>query len=87
MKLKAGYVLRTVAGQNVVIPTGSVSINFNGIMTLNKTGKVIFEALSEDLNITELSKLIQDKFEVDREIATQDVLDFIQVLKERNMLE
>ncbi len=45
MKLKPGYIVRSIAGETIVVPTGEEAIRFNGIMTLNKTGKVLFEAL------------------------------------------
>ena len=47
MKLKANYVLREVAGENIVIPVDSEAINFNGIMTLNETGKFLWNQLKQ----------------------------------------
>ena len=34
MKLKEGFILRTVAGETIVVPTGS-ALNLNMMITLN----------------------------------------------------
>jgi hypothetical protein len=44
MKLKEGFVLRDVAGSCVVVPTGT-DLNFNGMISLNDTGKVLWQRL------------------------------------------
>ena len=44
MKMKDGFVLRTVAGETVVLPTGGVT-NFDMMITLNDTGKVLWQQL------------------------------------------
>jgi hypothetical protein len=36
MKVKSGYVLKSVAGQYIVVPTGTEAINFNGYLILMK---------------------------------------------------
>lgn len=38
MKIKKGFVLRSVVGSRVVVPMGNEAINFNGMITLNETG-------------------------------------------------
>ena len=37
MKLKQGFILRQVAGENVVVPAGD-ALNLNMMITLNSTG-------------------------------------------------
>ena len=44
MKLKDGFILRTVAGETVVLPTGGVT-DFDMMITLNDTGKFLWERL------------------------------------------
>ena len=45
MKLKEGFILRTVAGETVALPTGGLT-NFDMMITLNDTGRFLWEKLS-----------------------------------------
>ena len=45
MKIKDGFILRNVAGNNVVVPIGQATIDFNGMIILNDTGAFIFEQM------------------------------------------
>lgn len=37
MKLNPDYILRNIAGEQVVVPTGQAGQKFNGLITLNST--------------------------------------------------
>jgi len=87
MKIKHGYVLRKVAGENIVVPTEEAALNFNGILTLNETGKVLWERLQTGASKGLLVDTLVDRYEVDEETATKDVADFIKVLKGKNILD
>jgi len=86
MKLKPGYIVRSIAGETIVVPTGEEAIRFNGIMTLNKTGKVLFEALQKETKPEELVELLTDRFEIDKLTATNDVFEFVNRLKEKGLM-
>ena len=47
MKLKAGFTLKEVGNQFMVLPVGEGALNFNGIISLNKSGKFLFELLQK----------------------------------------
>ena len=38
MKVKDGFVLRAIAGSNIVVPVGAATAQFNGMITLNDSG-------------------------------------------------
>lgn len=87
MKIKDAYILKEVANQYVVVPTGKEVINFNGMMTLNRTAKLLFEALQEDKEIDELVNLLVEHFDISMKQAHIDVLDFIKILESKKMFE
>lgn len=87
MKIKANYVLREVAGQNIVVPVGKETLKFNGMINLNNSGKFLWNLLKEDKTIDDLVKALMDKYEVSEEVALTDINKFIAVLKENNFLE
>ena len=47
MKLKDGFILREVAGEHVVIPTGD-ALDLNMMITLNETGCTLWKRLEEE---------------------------------------
>ena len=47
MKLKEGFLLRQVAGQTVVLPTGG-ELDVNMMITLNDTGAFLWHRLAEE---------------------------------------
>ena len=87
MKIKHGYVLRKVAGENIVVPTEEAALNFNGILTLNETGKVLWEMLQTGASEGQLVDVLVDRYEVDEDTAMKDVADFIRILKGKNILD
>ena len=86
MKLKSGFVLRDVAGSCVVVPTGA-QINFNGMITLNETGKFLWIALENDTDIDSLVAAILAEYDTDEETARVGVEGFIAKLRENGFLD
>ena len=63
MKIKDGFILRNVAGNNVVVPIGQATIDFNGMISLNDTGAFIFEQMLNEITRDELVQaVINDAF-------------------------
>ena len=86
MKIRDTYILRSVAGENLVVPVGG-GVNFNSVITLNGTGKFLWEKLSSDTQETDLVEALLFEYDIDRETAERDVAAFIEKLKENDILE
>lgn len=87
MKIKTGYLLRDIAGQTIVVPIGAEAVKFNGIVTLNKTGRVLWNALLVEKSVEELVQVLLSQFDVDEATALRDVIAFVDKLKNANLLE
>jgi hypothetical protein len=88
MKIKQGFLLRNVADVNVVVPVGEMSVDFNGIITLNDTGKFLFEQLmTKDTSEDELLRSLISEYEVDEETAGADIREFAAKLREADLFE
>jgi hypothetical protein len=87
MKIKSGYLLREVAGQFIVVPVGNQAISFNGIITLNKSGKVIWEVMQKETSVEEIVQALKKVFEVSDEVANKDVNTFLETLKKHSLVE
>lgn len=85
MKLKEGFILRTVAGQTVALPSGGVT-NLDMMITLNGTGKFLWEKLAVGAEKDELVDALLAEYDVDRERAASSVDAFVARLKELDFL-
>jgi sensor domain CHASE-containing protein len=85
MKLKEGFVLRTVAGETIVVPTGS-TLNLNMMITLNSTGKFLWEKLEQGIETDELVEALLKEYDVDETTAKAHVLAFVEKLNANGFL-
>ena len=85
MKLKEGFLLREVAGQNVVLPTGA-ALDLNAMITLNDTGCTLWKRLERGAERDELVAALLDEYEVDAPTAENAVDGFVARLKELDLL-
>lgn len=86
MKLKDGFVLRQVAGQTIVLPTGA-NVDLNVMITLNETGKVLWNCLERGAEESELVQALLAEFDVDEAMAKSDVADFVARLREHDFFQ
>ncbi len=87
MKIKSGFVVREVAGQNIVVALGEATKIFNGMIKLNETGRIIWDMLSVGSEKEDIVNRIMDEYEIDRETVEGDVDAFINTLQGAKILE
>ena len=85
MKLKDGFILREVAGQTVVLSTGS-ALDLNTMITLNETGKFLWERLQSETDEAALVAALLGEYEVDEETAKGSVARFVGKLRDNGLL-
>ena len=81
MKLKEGFMLQDLAGQWVILPYGDTCSDFTGVLTLNETGKVLWEALEAGGDKAALVKALTSEYQVTEKEAAEDVDAFLQSLR------
>ena len=87
MKIKDNFILRKVADSYVVVPVGRLTLNFNGIITLNETGAFLFELLQKGAEREELIDRLLAEYDVTPERAAADVDVFLEKVKASDVLE
>jgi len=80
MKIVKEFILRDIAGESVLVPTGETTQEFNGLITLSETAKIIWENLEKVDSLDEMVALILDEYEIDEETAKNDVIGFVGAL-------
>ena len=81
MKIRKGFVLREVAGRQVVIATGDAAKNFNGIIKLNESAVMLWKMIEKGADEECLAQKIIETYEVDEATAYNDVSMFVTKLK------
>ena len=87
MKIKKGFVIRVVGGENVVVPVGEMSKNFHGMINLNETGAFLWRFFSEEHTLEEGVDALCGEYEVERERAAADVDRFAEILTRNGFVE
>lgn len=73
MKIKEGFVLRTICGQSVIQGEGTPNVNFSKLVSLNESAAYLFKAVGkEEFTAERLADLLMEEYEVDRERALAD---------------
>ena len=87
MKIKDSFILRKVAGSNVVLPMGASSAKFSGMLNLNETGVFLWENLKKDISEDDLVNTMLSEYNVGADQAREDVKDFLNTLRAAGVLE
>ena len=86
MKVKKDFVLREIAEDYVIIPTGKTVLEFNGLITVNEVGQSIWKMLQDEVSFEELVQGILDEYEVEEAVAREDIQEFLDKLAEGGIL-
>ena len=86
MKIRDGFILKSVAGKNIVVSVGA-EVNFNGMLTLNDTGVFFWELLQNEITKEEMLKKITAEYDIDEETASRDIDSFTEKLCSSGILE
>ena len=86
MKLKEGFLLREIAGRVVVVPSAD-TLDLSLMISLNGTGRFLWERLEKGASHEQLVAALMDAYEVTEELAEKDVSAFVEKLRQNNCLE
>lgn len=80
MKQNPNFLLREVADSLVLVPVGEATKAFPGMITMNPTGKFLWELLTEEQTPDSLTEALLERYDVPRETAAKDVAAFLEKL-------
>lgn len=86
MKIREGFVVCKVGGKTVAAASGELSARFNGMITLNEAGQMLFERLQNDTTEEELADLLVSAYGITKEQALSDVRAFLAPLAKAGVL-
>ena len=79
MKIKNGFVLRQVCGENVIVGEGLGAVNFGKLLALNETAAWLWKQAQElgDFTVDALTDKLCEEYDVESDEARQDVARII----------
>jgi hypothetical protein len=73
MKIKEGFVLRQMCGENIVAGEGLQHINFNKLISLNESAAYLWkELVDKEFTQQEMAELLIKRYGIDEQLAMSD---------------
>ena len=73
MKIKKGFVLREMCGENIVAGEGLEHINFNKLVSLNSTAAFLWKKVSDqEFTAEQMAQYLVEEYGIDMELALKD---------------
>ena len=73
MEIKKQVILRSVAGEHMLIPVGETVFEYNGIFMITESGKFLWENIVNGADENELADLLAKEYGIDSATALEDV--------------
>ncbi|MCD8382727.1 MAG: PqqD family protein [Clostridiales bacterium] len=70
-----------------MIPVNEAAVDFRGIMSLNESGKLLWDRLQEESTEKDLVETLLDAYDTTPEVAERDVSVFLDQLRAQNILQ
>ena len=80
MKRNKNFILRKIAGESIIVPTGEATKKFIGLFSPNRVATFVWEHIEEVADTEEMIRLVLEHFDVDEETARTDVEGLIREL-------
>lgn len=87
MRVEKEFVLREIAGDYIIIPTGSTVLEFNGLITVNEVGVTLWKMLQKEVTMEQLVSGILEEYDVEEAVAREDILEFLNTLEKGGILK
>ena len=75
MKVKNGFNLREVCGENIIVAEGDENIDFSNIISMNESSAYLWQEVQKLNNFTidTLTQLLCEQYDIDEATAKKDV--------------
>ncbi|MCR4613759.1 MAG: PqqD family protein [Bacteroidaceae bacterium] len=88
MRIKEGFELRNICGENIVIGHGLENINFTKVISMNESAADIWNQLvGKEFTLDDMVRVLTDNYEVDEETARRDCEKLLKDWQEAAFLE
>lgn len=87
MKIKEGFEIRNVCGENIIIAHGKENIDFTKVITLNESAVLLWnKAVGKDFTEEDLVNVLLDEYDVEVPRAADDVKNLVTLWVEAGLV-
>lgn len=88
MKIKEGFEMCNICGENIIIAHGKENIDFTKVITLNESAALLWDkVVGRDFSEEELVRLLLEEYEVEHTCAAEDVKSLVASWAEAGLVE
>ena len=88
MKIKKGFVLRTVMGQNIILAEGENADTYGKLIKLNSSAAMLWKGLKgKSFTVEDAARILVSIYGIDKTQALADAGDIINLMSEKGLLE
>ena len=88
MKIKTGFELKSICGENIIISHGVENINFTKVITLNESAAYLWKKLlDKEFSTADMVTELMSEYEVDEATAKQDAEALVASWKDAGLLD
>lgn len=88
MKIKKGFVLRNICGENIIVAEGKENIDFTKIISMNESSAFLWERVKDiDFDAATLKELLCAEYDVDETTAKNDAEALLNSWLEAKIIE
>ncbi len=87
MKIREGFQRVKIDGAECVVPVGRRRMDFDGMITLNESGALIWKCLEKGMDAEDIAEAILEEYDADRNTAVDCVEVFLEKLRKIGCVE
>ena len=86
MKINDQFILRTIADENLLIPTGQAAFQVKGLIALSESGALLYHRLKDGCTREDLVTALTEEYDVSAEEAGRDIESFLEQMRSLTIL-
>ena len=88
MKTKKGFILRSLGKEFILVAEGLDAADANRMVSMNESAAFLWKAVEgKDFDADTLADLLQEEYDIPREVAEKDVATLIQIWHDADIIE
>lgn len=86
MRINDQFILRTIADDNILIPTGQAAFQVKGLIALSESGALLYNRLKDGCGREDLVAALTAEYDVSEEEARRDTEEFLEQMRSLKIL-
>ncbi len=88
MRIKQGYKVRELAGENVVIMQGRSGADMTRVISLNNSSLLLWNNLLDvDFSADDVKRILLENYDVDETVAAADAQAWVEKMQQSGLVE